>query len=159
LTRTIGRSLAILAALLCALVAAPATAAFAGGTAPAVAADGSTAASPAVAKAMSDCPLEYWCIYASPNFGGSPGKWKDAENNYGSWPHAGCPDGTWNNCAQSVYNHGRSYKVSFFDDYDQGGAFFYRLPAGSYLANLAQDTWSDGTSPNRKIDSHNWHAP
>lgn len=55
-----------------------------------------------------------------------------------------------------MFNNGQSCKVTFYEDPYYGGAFFYQLPRGSYLANLALDKWSDGTSPNDKISSHKW---
>jgi peptidase inhibitor family I36 len=158
-SRSIPVLLAAIAALALPVLSSPAQAAPSTPNPAAVAADGSTASSAAVIQAMADCPSSYFCVWKNSDFNDGPGKWQNAENNYGSWSHASCAGGTWNNCASSVYNHGNSYKVSFFDGTNQTGAFFYRLPAASYLANLALNTWSDGTSPNDKISSHNWHAP
>lgn len=106
---------------------------------------------------MSDCPLSWFCVWNNTNFSDGPGKWQNNEWRYTNWRHDSCPNKSWNDCASSLYNHGQSCKVTFYENIDFGpGAFFYQLPRGSYLANLALDKWSDGTSPNNKISSHQW---
>lgn len=144
------RSAAVLAAALLALgiMGAPAAASSGGAS--------SGAADAVVLAGMSACPLTYFCVWNKANFSDGPGKWANAEWNYTNWSHDSCPHGSWNDCASSVYNHGQSCKVTFYENIDFEGAFFYQLPRGSYLANLALDKWSDGTSPDNKISSHNW---
>ena len=48
--------------------------------------------------------------------------------------------------------------MTFYENRAFTGPFFYHLPRGSYLANLALDRWSDGTSPANKISSHKWNC-
>lgn len=109
--------------------------------------------------AMSDCPSSYFCVWVNSDFNDGPGKWQNNEGNYANWPHGTCQTGNWGNCASSVYNHGNSCRVSFYDGVNGTGAFYFALPRGSFLANLALDHWSDGSSPNDKISSHQWVCP
>jgi hypothetical protein len=156
-----GATASAAALLLLGLLAAPAAAA---GAADAMAADGRAVSAAALARARSDCPATWFCVWADANFSRGPGKWQNDEHLYGRWTTSQCPSSppsraTWNDCASSVYNHGDSCRVTFYENEyfnETPGAFFYQLPRGSYLANLAQNTWSDGTSPNDKISSHKW---
>ncbi|WP_405099769.1 peptidase inhibitor family I36 protein [Micromonospora sp. NBC_01412] len=102
------------------------------------------------------CPQTYFCVWAASDFNDGPGKWQNDEANYAAWGHGTCPSGTWSNCVSSVFNNGQNCAVTFYDGSSYTGAFFYRLQRGGYLANLAYDKWSDGTSPNDKISSHKW---
>jgi len=122
----------------------------------ATSADQHEASPEALLRARSDCPLEWFCVWNLANFIDGPGKWKDLEADYWQYDHPSCPWEVWGDCASSVYNHGRNCAVTFYNETEGGGAYYWALPKGSYLANLAQDTWSDGTSPDNKIESHAW---
>lgn len=110
------------------------------------------------AAGMADCPASNFCAWDNYNFSGGPGEWSGNAPNYTFWPHSGCGFTslyTWDNCASSVYNHGTSCNLTFYDGINYTGAH-YNLPRGSYLARMTLDKMSDGGSANDRISSHRW---
>jgi peptidase inhibitor family I36 len=130
---------------------------FAAGPAAAAPAAVTSSLSEAALAGMADCPSSWVCIWADTNFGGTPGKWQDNEDNYGDWAHSTCSrsNGRWSNCASSVYNHGEHCNVAFYDAPGYGGANL-PLRKGSYLAYLTDNRMSDGTVANDRFESHRW---
>jgi hypothetical protein len=68
----------------------------------------------------------------------------------------GDSDGTWNDCASTLYNPTSNGAVVYSDTNFEG--YSICLDPGQYVANLAQVGWPDsqGTSMNDSISSNSW---
>jgi hypothetical protein len=123
--------------------------------------------SAAASAATSDCPSTYLCFWSVTNYsngsGGVNGRGRlsGTNPNWGAFSHANCPNGTWSDCAMSIYNHGASCVARvWYLRTDQG------FPSNPHL-DIAKNTGKpnlaavpvsgiSGVSWARNIEANSW---
>jgi hypothetical protein len=133
-----------------------------------------TPAAPATANAVSEqaaspnvtpiCPAGSLCFWVDQNYGGPRGQFSGDNPAWGSYPQSQCQDGsgggpysngTWNDCASSLYNNGNSDAVQVWRDSN------YRsdstcVPRGTLWASLPKWQTNSGEPMNDEISSNRW---
>jgi|SRR5215475_9948781 len=61
------------------------------------------------------------CFWVNINKGGAKGR-VSGNNDYWTWPQTQCQEGTWSNCASSIWNNGNTCDVWVFDFFQRQGA-------------------------------------
>jgi hypothetical protein len=94
------------------------------------------------------------CFWVNENKGGAKGR-VSGDNSSWSWAQSSCANGTWNNCASSIQNNGRTCTVNVFEHAGYGGARL-TLVRGTYISSLGGhwitfpvDSWNDDIQSNR----------
>ncbi|WBB77276.1 peptidase inhibitor family I36 protein [Micromonospora sp. WMMD882] len=118
---------------------------------------GAVALAPAAQAAHADCPQEsgYLCFWDGTNYAGTPGKLSGANTNWTAFPRSGCPSGTWNDCASSIWNEGLSCDAVVHSAANYGGdPWVIKRDTGA--ANLADWKRPSGGNWNNVISSNKW---
>lgn len=114
---------------------------------------------PAVAGDYQACPQYFVCAWVDRNFTGPMGRWEHDNADWGDFPNSNCGNGTWDDCASSVYNHGQTCDVWLWSGVIYTGSSLY-LYRGSRLAFL---NVNPGPSPVGSwediIKSNHWCTP
>ncbi|MFI5841868.1 peptidase inhibitor family I36 protein [Catenuloplanes sp. NPDC051500] len=102
--------------------------------------------------APANCGATYLCFWNNTNYSDGPGKVSGSNTNWGNFSHSSCPDGTWSDCASSIYNNGTSC-VAHVYYYENYGAPVLNVSRGSGYASLGTISGYDW---NNNIRSNNW---
>ena len=113
----------------------------------------------ATPAAESACPSSYFCAWVNANYDIGPGQWAGDNPDWLDFAQSSCADGTWNDCASSIYNHGTSGdSVEVYQNVNYGGASAC-IPDDSAYANLANYDYPGTTiSMNDSISSNYWNT-
>lgn len=158
LTRPV-RVLAVTAAALLAVALTSQAATAAPGThsAPASPAAAMTPATITPAAVPSGCSATFLCFWVNINFNGGPGKLSGNNSSWFAFSHSGCQNGTWADCASSLFNDGTqcTAHVYFLTGF---GHPELSLSRGTGIANLVNVPLGGGVSGNwnDNIESNNW---
>lgn len=128
---------------------------------------GATVSQPAASpNAMSDCPAGYLCAWVDGNFGRDRAQFAGDNEAWGLfsdpecvYPSGGGPfsNGTWNDCASSLYNHGNYDGVIVYRD-NQYQSYSDCLPLGTSIQYMpfwpnTSETMNDEISSNKWVGS------
>lgn len=105
-----------------------------------------TAVQPAGASA---CPAGYLCFWADANFSNAMGKFAGTNDWWGAYSEAACnhsdSNGTWNDCASSIYNHDNYDVMTVWKDLNHTGDH-QCLPLGTQWSDLTKHYYNSGGS-------------
>jgi hypothetical protein len=105
-----------------------------------------------VAAAPAGCSSGNVCFWNGENYtGAGPGQLSGRNSDWSVFRQSACPNGTWDNCASSVYNNGVSCKAVLWTGKGYTGGFF-SLSRGSGETQLA-------SSHNNAFSSNSWISP
>ena len=107
--------------------------------------------------APSGCTAGNVCFWVNANFNDGPGRLSGINRDWSVFHHSTCPNGTWNNCASSVYNNGVSCWAVLWMDPGFGGLSMV-LANGTGESDLTDDE-EVGSLFNDNISSNSWEAP
>jgi len=118
-------------------------------TTPVAVAPASTAAAPA------NCTAGNLCFWNNINYNDGPGRLSGTNASWFNFSHSTCPNGTWADCASSVYNNGNSCtaRVWYLTNF---GAPHLDIPRGTGYPNLTLVPTGLGNSWNDNIESNSW---
>ncbi|MEV1288726.1 peptidase inhibitor family I36 protein [Micromonospora sp. NPDC049679] len=119
--------------------------------APAPAADGgvSTLAAP------SGCTSGNLCFWVYPNYVDGPGRLSGSNPSWFAFSRNNCPNGTWADCAESLYNNGVNCTAHVYK-WENYGYPRLSLGRGVGITNLASRSTGDGDTWANNIRSNNW---
>jgi hypothetical protein len=132
-----------------------------------------TPAAPAATNAVSHgavtpnatplCPAGSLCFWVDQNFGGARGQLSGNNTDWGVFTQPSCQDGagggpysngTWNDCASSLFNNGNSDAVMVYRDSGYRSNS-YCVPKG--VSRAALPVWPSTSEPmNDEISSNQW---
>ncbi|WP_189056382.1 peptidase inhibitor family I36 protein [Longimycelium tulufanense] len=98
------------------------------------------------AQPRPSCPRGWVCFWTKHGFRGHRGKVAGNNRNWQAFPERYCRSGTWDNCASSAYNNGRTHHVRFYQhpNYRGRGINIYKGQSRSSLGWM-----NDRTSSNK----------
>ncbi|QFZ20127.1 peptidase inhibitor family I36 protein [Saccharothrix syringae] len=100
--------------------------------------------------APAGCDLGNVCFWVNSGYRDGPGQLAGTNNDWRVFAHGSCPGDTWNNCASSVYNHGRSCWAYLWDGFNRtlGTLGNIGLNREVGISNLADWGFNDAASSN-----------
>jgi hypothetical protein len=104
---------------------------------------------------MSACALGDLCFWVDAGYLRAMGHVSGNNAYWGAFPQSECQTGTWNDCASSLYNHGRFDAVLVYQDAGPSGSFAC-VARGASWSDLTQRHSNDGHGLNDAISSNAW---
>jgi hypothetical protein len=104
-----------------------------------------------------DCPDEsgYLCFWVNLGWEGTPGKLSGTNAYWSSFSKSQCGSGTWDNCASSLRNEGRSCEAVVYRDPNfRGPSWVINRDTGVY--DLRQWSMEPGRNWDNEISSNSW---
>lgn len=114
-----------------------------------------TVAPASASAAPNGCTAGNLCFWNNVDYNDGPGQLSGTNADWFDFPHSSCPNGTWADCASSVYNNGNSctarvwYLTSF-------GSPHLDIPRGTGYPHLTWVPTGLGNSWNDNIRSNSW---
>jgi peptidase inhibitor family I36 len=113
--------------------------------------------------AVSQCPLQYTCLWVNAGYNGGPYISAINDSNFtGDSKLAGCTHVGFNDCASSAYNHGQNCTVYLWTAINYSGRY-HRLALGDFVSDFASSasppTGFSDPSFNDAVSSLHWCTP
>lgn len=105
--------------------------------------------------APSGCSSGNLCVWVNINWNDGPAQFSGSNASWFNFPHSTCQNGTWADCASSIYNNGMicNAHVYYFTDFGQP---VLNIARQTGYANLTQVSTGLGDSWNDNIESNDW---
>ena len=95
---------------------------------------------PSIAKADNHgCGSTYFCLWSSPVYSQSMGKWQGNNSNLANFGGFYCPIGNWGDCNESVYNDDTSCNVGWYTATSYGGSKYVN---NQYTGSGSMGSWA-----------------
>ncbi|MFI5496763.1 peptidase inhibitor family I36 protein [Actinoplanes sp. NPDC051859] len=104
-----------------------------------------------------ECPDGFVCFWVDEFRNGAKGKFEGNNPRWGDYRQGSCGNETWDNCASSIINKGRTCTVRVYSGPNYGGGSM-DIQRGQYMDNLGFRTEGLGWNQNwgDRISSNKW---